>query len=481
MGAINLFGLGQQGQSPNVTGSHRLNVYLQINQDADKCQINAMGTPGLVPFSTVSSSKTRAIHWLEANNMLYVVQGVTLWEITPLGNYTNRGTLNSADNQGLCSIANNGKQIFIATGYFCYLFNTTTGVFSEITSAMPGYGVAGTGVAGTVCFLDSYFIVNQVETGQFWVGNSYDGATWNPLYYATAESSPDNLQAVWSDKGHLVLIGTSSTEIWINTGALAFPYQRVQGAISQTGLEAKWSVANINGSLTALVRNKHGALSVAYLNGYIWTPISTPDIDFIFNNYQTPSDAVAFGYSINGRHFYQINFQAAAASWLFDFQSQAWSQLKSKGITRHLANLGCSFAEKYIVADYLSGALYQLSANAYTDNGNYIEREIIGKHVFRPSMNILSIRRLRAEFEGGIGLIAGQGLNPTVMLQISRDNGHTWGNELWTTIGMQGQYQNRAEWRRLGQSRDWLFKLRFTDPVKFFLMRAVIEGQELNR
>jgi len=52
------------------------------------------------------------------------------------------------------------------------------------------------------------------------------------------------------------------------------------------------------------------------------------------------------------------------------------------------------------------------------------------------------------------------------MLQISKDNGHTWGNELWTTIGAMGKYFTRVVWRRLGSARDWTFKIRVTDPVK---------------
>jgi hypothetical protein len=65
------------------------------------------------------------------------------------------------------------------------------------------------------------------------------------------------------------------------------------------------------------------------------------------------------------------------------------------------------------------------------------------------------------------------------MLQISRDGGHTWGKELWTTFGKIGQYLSRAEWRRLGMSRDWLFKLRITDPVKVVMIAAIVEAQEL--
>jgi len=474
---IGLFSVGNQGKSPNLTAAHRLNLYLEVNQDADKTQVNAYGTPGLNLFASLSGSPSRGVHWMESNNKLYVVQRGTLWEVATDGTATNRGTLAVTpvqDISGYLSMANNGTQLCIVTGSRAYIFNTSTNVLTDITSSIPF--ASG---SYSVTFLDSYFIIERPGTGQFWISAQYDGLTWGALNYATAESNPDNLIAVRADKGHLVLLGSSSTEFWVNTGAQAFPYQRVDGANSASGIEALWSIATCRNNITALVRNRQGAIAVAYLDGYQWTPISTPDIDYIFNNYTTPSDAVAFSYTINGRAFYQITFQTAQKSWLFDFTSGAWSQLKSWGISRYTGDIGAAFDTKFIVSDYATGQLYYLHPDAITDNGQPIERELVGKHFFRDSRNNSTIRRLRVDFEGGVGLLSGQGNDPQVMLQISRDNGHTWGREMWKRLGKLGEYQQRAEWRRLGQARDWVFKLRITDPVKVVIINAIVEGQEL--
>jgi hypothetical protein len=58
------------------------------------------------------------------------------------------------------------------------------------------------------------------------------------------------------------------------------------------------------------------------------------------------------------------------------------------------------------------------------------------------------------------------------MLQVSRDGGFTYSNEMWTTFGQAGEYLKRAEWRRLGVSRNYVFKFRITDPVKVVMMSA---------
>ncbi len=64
------------------------------------------------------------------------------------------------------------------------------------------------------------------------------------------------------------------------------------------------------------------------------------------------------------------------------------------------------------------------------------------------------------------------------MLQVSKDQGRTFGTERWAQMGMVGQYKDhRAVWRRLGSGRDFVFKFTVTDPVKF----AVVGGAALLR
>ena len=62
--------------------------------------------------------------------------------------------------------------------------------------------------------------------------------------------------------------------------------------------------------------------------------------------------------------------------------------------------------------------------------------------------------------------------HPRVMLQVSRDGGYTYGDEMWCKVGALGQYLRRAEWRRLGVARSFVFKFRITDPIKVVLIGA---------
>lgn len=69
-------------------------------------------------------------------------------------------------------------------------------------------------------------------------------------------------------------------------------------------------------------------------------------------------------------------------------------------------------------------------------------------------------------------LPATPGANPQISLQISRDNGKTYGAEMFKTMGPQGEYGTRVEWRRLGSPRVFTPKIRITDAVPVCIVSA---------
>ena len=347
--------------------------------------------------------------------------------------------------------------------------------FRQITAAgFPG--------GNTVTFLDGYFIVNAPNTRQFYLSQLYDGFTWNALSFASKEAYTDTLEAVAVDNSCLVLLGFISQEYWQDIGAFPFPLLRIPGSPTDMGVAARWSVARCNGELVYLGRARRGGLSVVTIRNYRPVTVSTPDLDFLFNEYVNPGDAIAFSYRQNGHEFYQISFQQQGVTWLYDATSEVWSTLLSGATTRHYANFGCQFDFHVIVSDYRNGNLYILDPASYTDNGDLIARELITPHFFvNTSFNKLHIYRLRLDMEQGGGLNDGQGQNPQVMLQVSRDGGYTWGDEMWATCGAQGNFLSRAEWRRLGVSRNYVFKFRITDPIKTVLIGAAAYATQASK
>jgi len=73
-------------------------------------------------------------------------------------------------------------------------------------------------------------------------------------------------------------------------------------------------------------------------------------------------------------------------------------------------------------------------------------------------------------------LVETAGYTPQAMLRWSNDGGSTWSNEHWTSIGRIGAYQNRAIWRRLGWSRDRIFEVAISDPIKAVVVSANLKA-----
>ena len=76
----------------------------------------------------------------------------------------------------------------------------------------------------------------------------------------------------------------------------------------------------------------------------------------------------------------------------------------------------------------------------------------------------------------GTGITQGQGEDPQAMLQWSIDGGQTFSYELWQPIGKIGEYRNKIFWYRLGQGREFIFRIKITDPIKIVILGAYINA-----
>lgn len=343
---------------------------------------------------------------------------------------------------------------------------TVTFAFAAIND--PGFPLQPV----TVAFLAGYFVVQSNQQSRFYWSDVYDGLSWPALNFSNAETSPDPNVAVWQNSGQLILFGSRTTEYFGVSSDLNSPFSSIPNTASEWGLAATWSVAKYDNSMAFLVRNRMGQVMIAKLSGYLPQRISTPDVDNIINSYSVVSDAVAYSYMLGGHAMYVITFPTAGYTWLFDGLTSMWSSLKSQNITRHRAQLGFSFLTNTIVSDYENGLLYQLTEDAYDDNGASIESEIISENLSDPDLNRFSINKFRVDMQVGMGSNAVP--TPQIGLSVSRDNGKTYGAEMLQEVGPIGNYTNVVEWNRLGTARDFVFKLRMNDPFPFTLVNASV-------
>ena len=80
---------------------------------------------------------------------------------------------------------------------------------------------------------------------------------------------------------------------------------------------------------------------------------------------------------------------------------------------------------------------------------------------------------LELEIESGIGINSGQGSDPQIMIDYSKDGGRTFNDlQRFSTIGKIGAFLTRCRWLQFGAARQWVFRAIITDPIKRVVLSA---------
>lgn len=454
-----------------ITSQRRLNCWWYIPVDGDKTDAALIGTFGLTLWSNLPTYPIRG--WRVVGLWLYVVSGNTLYRVSNSGTYTALGTLSALSGTSKVTLTDNSVQLGVVDGVNLYCYTIVTGSYAQAAlNAAGSWGIVTDPNLPkgptTIDFIDGRNLVEQPNSRQAFVSASYDLTNWTPALYFTKENYPGNLSAVSVLNGLVLLWGFVDIEFWQDVGGAVLPYARIPGSTAAWGLAAKFSRALVNNTVYWLATNPTGSLQVMKLNGYTPTRVSNSDVEAIFEQFSVTSDAVALGYTAFGHGMYQITFPTEMRSFLFDSFTGMWQEVQT-GLAltgRHQAELGVTFNAENYVSDYSNGNIYYLDVRNETDNGQAIKRQFTSRHI-RDGGNTISISELFLDMETGVGLQSGQGSDPQISVEVSKDNGRTFGGPRLTSLGKVGQYRApRVYWRGLGRSKDFVFRFTITDPVK---------------
>jgi Phage stabilisation protein len=455
---IGLVGGSYVERSLPVNAQRTVNLFPISSPDGK--EVSALyGTPGMRLFCSTGSSAVRGMFY-STKGRFFAVSGGQLYEISSSGAVTARGSLSSSD--GIVSFAENTTQLAICDGNDVYIFTYATNVLAVV-------GSKPWADAGVVAFIDGYFVVNEVGTQKFYISALQNGTSWNALDFASTEGNPDNLISIANSNGQLWLFGDITTELWTNTGAAGFPFQRISGGTLQVGCLAAQTPIEFNNSIYWVGRDKIGGASVYSARGFTPVKISTPVIDRILQEAPTPATMNAYAYQQEGHSFYIINGGGLNTSLCYDITTGLWHErayMNQQGLyEQHIANQIVFGYNRLFAGDRVTGNIYEVRLDEYTDNGAWILRERTYTHI-GDEQRRLQFNALTIGFEGGVGTQTGQGLNPKCRFSISKDGGRTWGNEYAQEIGKVGQTQREVTYRRLGVAEQFTFRVRISDPVK---------------
>jgi hypothetical protein len=337
--------------------------------------------------------------------------------------------------------------------------------------------------------LDGYFIKNKNNTGEFYYSYLRDGLTWDILDYFTAEGTPDNIVTLGKINNELWVFGSKTIEVWYDTGNTDALFQRISQGFIDIGCAAEWSVATMGNTIFWLGSSSQGHGIVWMASNYIPQRISTHAIEYIIgqiNKESTIADAEAYCYQEEGHFYYVLTFPSGNRTLVYDLKTSLWHErgewdsLDGR-MNRHRGSLFSFWNGKNYLCDYQNTNIYNLDLDTFTDNGKMIRRVRTGPHI-RNDRKRLFHREFEIDIERGVGLTSGQGSNPLIVLYFSDDGGKTWSNGIPLNMGKIGEYLVRAHTHRLGMSRDRVYRLVITDPVKCVLVsaRADIEVERGN-
>lgn len=447
-----------------------INMYPMVSETGTSKSVSALRSiPGYVEYCTIGGGAIREAKTM-SNGRAFAVSGYEFYEV----NADQTGTLidTIGTGTGICKMAENGTEILLVDGNAGYLYNMDTDTFSTIADADFPNG------ATQVDFVDGYFVVNVPNTPYYAISALYDGTSWDILDRSIASTNPDNLIALKADNGNLWLYGDRSVEVHQNTGAAAFPFERIPGAVIQTGCAAPYTVQSFDNTIAWLGVDDQGRGVVWKANGYSAQRLSTQAIEAYIARSEDFTDSYAYVYHEQGHVFYCLQVRGLSTTLVYDGATGVWHERAfqdeiNNTETQHRGAVHFFFDQKNLVGDRQTGKIYQQSLNYYDYDGAEIRRKRVSPHISQEKMNI-TYSNFELDCEVGRGLVSGQGSDPYIMMRYSDDGGYTWSNERTVSMGKIGQYRTRPRWSRLGSGRDRVFEVTYTEPTFFQINEAFI-------
>lgn len=350
-----------------------------------------------------------------------------------------RGTtsIGAIAGSGVARLAGNELGAMATKGAGLYYYNGST----LATVAFPdGASVADVFVGG------ARFWAIRKDTGRLYWTDVLETDV-EALDFVTAESFPDRLlQGLWID-GMPILFGAESIEFWQQTRSNNPPIAPLQNMVIERGIKNTGAACQFNETFAAVTNEDTVILGA---QGQI---ISNPGLQ---ERIGASSQAFLFTFLIDGTELLAMRIDGETQV----FNGQTWSKFETNG-----GNWAAQCWAAGTFGSATNGKTLTFSAG-HSELGGVLERRFRGGlPINGGGVNIDSLR-LRAN-AGQTTFLSGDYAPGEVEMRVSRDAGQTWGPWIATSLGAQGEYNKRIEWRALGQASapGFMCEFRVTDPI----------------
>lgn len=395
--------------------------------------------------------KFNGLHYCVIGPTFYQFDGTTL---------TSLGTLDTGS--GRCTmVCNDNAEIMISDQVKLYYWNGTALGYVDNPAAFT---------PGNLSYLNGYGIVNSIGSDQFYITGADDFSSIDALDFATAESNPDPLQTTFTDHNDIWLPGTTTIEIWQDTGGQDFPFQASTFAKIERGTLSGLSFAADDNTVIFL-----GDDGVVYrADGYRPLRISTHPVEEALRKCSAANLAQAYAviYFHGGHKFYTLTVPGELTVQ-YNFATQLWNEAHTYGYPDwHVVGSAGHYSD-YVLTD---NGIAELTPDVNQDEGGVVVRLARSAPGWADGNNI-AMRALQIDCE--VGEVADPTLEPTVMMRVARD-AVSFGNTRTRSLGTQGNYRKRVVFRGLGYGRKPVIELSASDDFNFAVMGTLLNAKTLN-
>ena len=431
-----------------VQGSPKLvNAFMELGGPDQKSPYTLTPCAGLKSFgSSDMGGRCRGMIYLEDEDLIYTVQGFSLYKVTESGTVTRIARMPGQDDVYIArNDALDPDIVIISSGQVFVLKDDT------LTTKID-YDFTPVGVT----FVGGYFFFWTAE-GRIYASNLL--STEVPAErFVTAESDPDGLTFCKGIGNTLYAVGTRTTEVWAINGGSSYPLSKVQGAHLNLGSLSPHSAQEFNNHISWI-----GNDNVVYeVSGYTAAPISTGEVSRLIESETDKSQIVCFTHQRGENKFLTVS----GSTWCREYNSvtKFWHDRVSQINDRWRAVHHVRAWNRDFFGDRLSGYLLESDGAIFTENGG-VQAWGFDTSTIHALPRAISFQSMTFEAETGDGIsLTEEGF---MMLSYSDDDGRTFRGERHLSLGKTGEYGKRVKTYGLGQCKPngRVFRVRITDPV----------------
>lgn len=322
------------------------------------------------------------------------------------------------------------------------------------------------------------------------------------LQFGSITSHPGTIVACKTLHRRIFLFSQYYTEVWENAGLGSnLPFRRNNSLLMEVGTPAIASVSVGFDRMFFLAQDRDGLSGIMEVKGSESLLVSNRALDYQLAQYAAGagvSDARGILIKENGLIFYRLNFTDANHTFVLNVSmsttdSPRWHEEEIINGDRHPAQTHAYFDGVNFYGDYQKALFYIVSDQVTTNNGQRIRRMRIGRQMCPEGYKRLRIDRWQLDLLQGalstglLGFTSEHGLDniltipyapnaqPTVYLAVSKDGGQSYGYNLHSTMGKEGERTHRTVWRKIGttpRGQGFVPKIEFFSEIPFIVLGA---------